>query len=456
MRAIVCGVFGIVAAMPAAAQILPQDPVFANSFDSGAVSLAPIGLYIAQGAVGDTLPVALTLTLSEPAVSDTFVPVVSADPARLAVVNGGTTVLTGQSTATVQLSGVAGGASPVTVTATLGNAVSVGVRVEAALNEVGSAGGEADFCTIQFPLTYDTTGGQTGPTLYGQLFEAGVTEAAGPPVGWISSVGYGPSGSDPRLLTGWHFVDATYNTQAGNNDEFMGALVSPWTVGDHAYAYRFSQDEGVSWTYCDTNAAGAIPGVDFDTASLGTLTVHRSLVINEVDYDNPASLDTMEFVEIYNTAPTPVDLSGVALVLVNGNNGDEYRRVDLGPAGVLAPGAYLVVHDGAVSLPAGTLELTFASCTDTCIQNGAPDGVALIDTAGAVLIDALSYEGSITEAHIAGFPAPVSLVEGTATTAIDANTAGSLVRLPNGSDTDDANADWALSVAPTPGAANTP
>jgi hypothetical protein len=457
MRAIVCGVLGVVAALPASAQILPQDPVFANSFDSGAVSLSPTALYIAQGASGDTLPVALTLTLSEPAVSDNFVPVVSADPSRLGVVGGGTTVLTGQNTATVQVSGLVGGALPVTVTATLGNAVSVGVRVEAALNEVGSAGGEADFCNLQFPGSFNTAGGQVSPSIFGQLFQSGITDPPGPPPGWIAALGYGPIGSDPRLLTGWHFVDAGYNVQVGNNDEFMASLVAPWAAADYAYTFRFSQDAGASWTYCDTDGAGANAGLTFDTGMLGTMTVQRSLVINEVDYDNVGSIDTMEFVEIYNTAATAVNLSGLALVLVNGNDGNEYRRVDLGPAGTLPPGGYLVVHDGSMSLPAGTLELTFAPCADGCIQNGAPDGVALINTAGAVLVDALSYEGSLTAAHIGGFVAPVNLVEGTATTAIDGNVIeGSMVRLPNGADTDNANDDWASSTTRTPGAANLP
>ena len=457
MRAIVCGVLGMVGALPAAAQILPQDPVFANSFDSGAVSLSPTALYIAQGASGDTLPVALTLTLSEPAIADTFVPVVSADPARLTVVGGGTTVLTGQSTATVQVNGLVGGASPVTVTATLGNAVSAGVRVEAALNGVGSAGGEADYCNVQFPVAFNTVGGQLVPPVFGQLFQSGITDPLGPPIGWIAAFGYGPDGSDPRLLSGWRFVDATYNTQVGNDDEFMASVVAPWASGDYAYAFRFSQDAGVSWTYCDADGAGAIGGVTFDIGTLGTMTVQRSLVINEVDYDNPVSIDTMEFVEIYNTATTAVNLSGLALVLVNGIGSNEYRRVDLGPAGTLPPGGYLVVHDGAVPLPAGTLELTFAPCTETCIQNGAPDGVALIDTTGVVLVDALSYEGSVTAAHIGGFATPVNLVEGTATTAVDGNVVeGSLVRLPNGTDTDNANDDWASSTTRTPGAANLP
>jgi hypothetical protein len=382
---------------------------------------------------------------------------VSADPARLTVIGGGTTVLTGQSTATVQVNGLVGGASPVTVTATLGNAVAAGVRVEAALNEVGSAGGEADFCNLQFPGSFNTVGGQVSPSIFGQLFQSGITDPPGPPSGWIAALGLGPIGSDPRLLSGWHFVGAGYNAQVGNNDEFTATLVAPWAVADYAYTFRFSQDAGVSWTYCDTDGAGANGGVDFDIGMLGTMTVQRSLVINEVDYDNVGGIDTMEFVEIYNTATTAVNLSGLALVLVNGNDNNEYRRVDLGPAGTLPAGGYLVVHDGAVSLPAGTLELTFAPCSDTCIQNGAPDGVALIDTADTVLVDALSYEGSVTAAHIGGFATPVNLVEGTATTAVDGNIVeGSLVRLPNGTDTDNANDDWASSTTRTPGAANLP
>lgn len=457
MRTIVCGVLGIVAAMPASAQILPPDPVFANSFESGAMSLSPSPVHIAQGASGDTLPVALTLTLSEPASVDTFVPVVSADPARLAVVGGGTTVLTGQSTAAVQVSGVVGGASPVTVTATLGNAVSAGVRVEGALNEVGSAGGEADFCNLQFPDSFSTIGGQVSPTIFGQLFQSGITDPPGPPSGWIAALGLGPIATDPRLLFGWHFVDAGYNTQVGNNDEFMATLTAPWIAADYAYTFRFSQDAGVSWTYCDIDGAGADAGLDFDTGMLGTMTVQRSLVINEVDYDNVGAIDTMEFVEIHNTAAIPVHLSGIALVLVNGTHNDEYRRVDLGPAGTLPPGGYLVVHDGSMSLPVGTPELTFAPCIETCLHNGAPDGVALVATAASALIDALSYEGSVTAAEIGGFPAPVDLVEGIATTATDSNSVnGSLVRIPNGSDTDNANADWAFAGTPTPGAANTP
>jgi large repetitive protein len=89
------------------------------------------------------------------------------------------------------------------------------------------------------------------------------------------------------------------------------------------------------------------------------------------------------------------------------------------------------------------------------LQNGAPDGLALFDVPNARLIDALSYEGEITAAQIGG--ATFSLVEGTALAAsvADSNTVtGSLIRNPNGRDTNDAASDWVFTTTPTPGAAN--
>ena len=92
--------------------------------------------------------------------------------------------------------------------------------------------------------------------------------------------------------------------------------------------------------------------------------------------------------------------------------------------------------------------------TTDAIQNGAPDGLALVDNTSHTLIDALSYEGAMTMVDLPGFTAPVSLVEGTAATAADANSGGTLCRSPNGQDTDNANADWKLCASPSAGSAN--
>ena len=81
----------------------------------------------------------------------------------------------------------------------------------------------------------------------------------------------------------------------------------------------------------------------------------------------------------------------------------------------------------------------------------------MIDTDSRRVLDALSYEGSVTAAVINSFPGTYNLVEATALTAADGNvTSGSLARLPNGQDTNNAATDWALSTTPTAGAANVP
>ena len=157
-----------------------------------------------------------------------------------------------------------------------------------------------------------------------------------------------------------------------------------------------------------------------------------SLVLNEVDYDQVGA-DGDGFVEIKNTGSAPVDLAGIALVFVDGADGEEYRSVAL--TGTLDAGGYHVVSSDA--------------------QNGAPDGLALVHTGTGALLDALSYEGPITAARIG--TQTHNLVEGTLlpATVADSNTIeGSLSRLPDGRDTNDAASDWAFTQTLTRGAAN--
>jgi hypothetical protein len=193
------------------------------------------------------------------------------------------------------------------------------------------------------------------------------------------------------------------------------------------------------------------------TVNMTTSASGSHLVINEVDYDQAAT-DNAEFVEIYNPTSSPIALTSVALILVNGSNMKEYARYPLGAAGMLPAGGYLVVSNGMVGAAPGALTLTPSGWPMTdAIQNGAPDGMLLLDTTANTVIDALSYEGSITAAIITGVTGTVNLVEGTpvATSKADINGGtASLVRAPNGQDTDNADADWELTTTITPGAAN--
>jgi DNA/RNA endonuclease G (NUC1) len=103
-------------------------------------------------------------------------------------------------------------------------------------------------------------------------------------------------------------------------------------------------------------------------SSLATAQVR----ISEIHYDN-AGADVGEQVEV--SAPAGTDLTGWQVVLYNGNGGASYATLTLSG---LVPAT--CDTRGVVVVPA------------TGIQNGAPDGLALVDAGGA-LVEFLSYEG---------------------------------------------------------------
>ncbi len=103
----------------------------------------------------------------------------------------------------------------------------------------------------------------------------------------------------------------------------------------------------------------------------------QSVFINELHYDN-ASDDVNEGVEIAGQAGT--DLGSFKLVFYNGSNGNSYAELPLG---------------GILPSQNGTAFGT-AFFPRSPIQNGGPDGIALIDTVGNSVVQFLSYEGSFT------------------------------------------------------------
>ena len=158
-----------------------------------------------------------------------------------------------------------------------------------------------------------------------------------------------------------------------------------------------------------------------------------------------------------NKGTNTINLSHYGLVFINGANNLEYLRVNLN--GLLSGGQYLVVASpNLTGIAAGARILLFPA-GDNNIQNGAPDGLALINIGLQTIYDAFCYEGAMTAVSINGFSSTRTLVEGTALSSgtADSNTApGSLARLPNGADSNNASDDWNFTSTPTPGAPNVP
>ncbi|WP_437813487.1 lamin tail domain-containing protein [Sorangium sp. So ce1078] len=402
------------------------EPRSAEDLVAGPPRLAAFGpaasfAYVGQTAA-PTVPAPLEVTLSKPAAADTFVAVTSGDPAAIAVVGGGVTVPAGATSAAVLLDALVA-AEAVTLTATLRDvsltaAVSVLDPVEApALAALDPASATvAPGGTVSFTVTLDI------PAL---------------PDGAVVALALDPPGAGTLPAS----VAIPGGQQSATFDYVDGGSVAGVTVT-------------------------ATLGESSLTATVETVTVTGGLVINEVDYDQE-NTDGAEFIEIYNGTGAPVDLAGHALLLINGASDPPapYQTFDLGPAGTIAAGQYLVVGSTTAvgTVPEGALTIAFSGTQTNRVQNGGPagaeepDGIALVNTTTGSLIDALSYEGSITAVTIG--EVSVSLVEGEPLPAsvADVNDAPrSLCRLPNGMDTNQAAADWALSATITPGAANVP
>ena len=208
-----------------------------------------------------------------------------------------------------------------------------------------------------------------------------------------------------------------------------------------------------------TFSAGASAGSGTLTVSDGTNTVSAAvevvefvgaLVLNEINYDNPDA-DSAEYVEVYNGTATDVDLTGYELILVNGNNNGVYANISLSDAGTLAPGQFLLVGAAGVSVPAGALSVTLPENPGGAIQNGAPDGIALVSA--TEVLDLVVYEGSMPSVNLGSAYGTVDFGDGTSL--VDSNSSvGSIARKIDGVDSGDLSADWAFTSILTPGAPN--
>ena len=129
-----------------------------------------------------------------------------------------------------------------------------------------------DWANLQWPASINhTIGIMPTENIYGQVYIESVTSEPGATPGLWAQVGFGPDGSEPVGNSAWIWVDAVFNTQSGNNDEFKGNLL-PETTGTFDYAYRYSTNGGETWLYADLD--GTSNGYSVDQA--GSLTVISS------------------------------------------------------------------------------------------------------------------------------------------------------------------------------------
>ena len=225
-----------------------------------------------------------------------------------------------------------------------------------ALDAIGNASGPSNevdgiphlaigWANLQWPPSMTHTISTTDRTdnAYGQVWIGGGTSLPGPAPSLRGQLGFGPDGSNPAANPDWTWVEASFNVDAGNNDEFMARLL-PDAVGEFDYVYRYSTTDGRDWLYADLNgpiAEGASP------SDPGDLTV-----LSSGDTTAPA---TPSGLTVESASPEGIELSWDAVVGDPTLHGYEIGRA------TSSGGPYAVV--GAVS---GS-----TSFTDTAVVEGA-------------------------------------------------------------------------------------
>ncbi|HJL18288.1 MAG TPA: lamin tail domain-containing protein [Sandaracinaceae bacterium LLY-WYZ-13_1] len=387
-------------------KLQPRD---ADDYLAGAPQLARLEPAFGYSRVGDvdspTFPDPLTVHLTRASGTDTTVTVTSSSPTGLMVAD--VTVPAGSSSAPVPVTAVTADPTAYTITATLG-----GDSDMADVRVLGAAEMPSGFTLSPSSATVSVGAMETFTV---------TLDIPAPPGGTMVVLGEDTGGTVPSMVT------------------------IPADALSTSFDYMAPASEATG------TLTASITGLTDQTASLTVVTTPGTVILNEVDYDQDGT-DSAEYVELHNPGAVDFDLTGIQLVLVNGSGPSVYDTIDLSSAGTLPAGGYLVVRAPGLTVASGALTIDFSSM-DNNVQNGGPDGLAVWDSGAGMLLDALSYEGSITSVDIDG--TTVSLVEGTATSEVDdASSPQSLSRIPDGSDTDDASTDWMAVECLTPGEAN--
>jgi len=164
---------------------------------------------------------------------------------------------------------------------------------------------------------------------------------------------------------------------ASNNP--IPAVVFTWSSSNTAIATVSTTGVATGVTVGDVTISATAPNDVSGTAALTVNPVPElpATRFSEVHYDN-AGTDVLESLEI--EGPAGADLTGWSIVLYNGNGGVVYDTRAL---------------SGTIPASCGERGVVLVSYPQDGVQNGSPDGFALVNAGGQV-VEFLSYEGSFT------------------------------------------------------------
>ncbi|WP_298513538.1 lamin tail domain-containing protein [uncultured Kordia sp.] len=251
----------------------------------------------------------------------------------------------------------------------------------------------ADFCNVDFPKTATITEGNTF-NVYAQVYEPGITDAAGQGANVEAWIGYNTTDNDPRVDAGWTWVAATYDTDVGNNDQYTAEIGSPLTAGTYYYASRFRINSS-DFTYGGILADNMGNFWDPVTYNSGILTINTpptaDVVITEIMYNTSGTDD--EWIEICNVSGSTQNLSSY-IIDVGGTTEHTF-----GAGTMLADGACITISLGSNGDGTYNPGCNFtpdegedASTNSTNNLSNSTDTITLFAADGTTVADIVTYD----------------------------------------------------------------
>ncbi|MCB2219690.1 MAG: lamin tail domain-containing protein [Bacteroidetes bacterium] len=209
---------------------------------------------------------------------------------------------------------------------------------------VNPSGVQIDWCNLQWPGSGTITFGGDYD-VYAQVNEDGITNSPGQGAGITAWIGFSTTDTDPSTWTDW--VEASYNTDIGDNDEYVANLGSVIPgPGTYYYASRFKLDVS-DYVYGGYNGGG---GGFWDgiTNVSGVLNADNptlpDIFISEVV--DPLDDFTARYVELYNASGSIIDFGSQIWYLSRQANGSPTSWADVLLTGILNPGeCYIVAYN---------------------------------------------------------------------------------------------------------------
>ncbi|OUR98193.1 hypothetical protein A9Q86_14155 [Flavobacteriales bacterium 33_180_T64] len=242
----------------------------------------------------------------------------------------------------------------------------------------------ADFCNVDFPKLGNITTGATH-NVYAQVYEPGVTDAVGQGANILSWIGYNTTDNDPSIGAGWTWVAATYDSDSGNNDQYIadiGAVIG--SAGTYYYASRF-QLNGSTYTYGGIQSDNVGNFWDAVTNNSGILTVTDAPCSDLFISEYVEGSSNNKFIEIYNPTASSISLTGYDIQIYS--NGSTSAGTTIALSGTVASYDVFVLENSSEGLGFASDQqsgsLTFNGDDAIALRNSS----TIIDVVGEIGLD---------------------------------------------------------------------